>query len=1291
MPMKESSPGSMIAARGLMRLAAVALALCHAVAVAAPNDVLFEDDFDDLGQWTVASSGGNAGTDTATSNSPSRSLRLSNGPVVVTSVPIAAAVPAASLDLWVRRGVPDFSCVFGFVTCTTDPESGEDLRIQYLSSSNSWVTLTTFQGGGTAGEILTYSDELPPDALHANLRIRASMIGGQPCSTIFGFDTECDYWYVDDPVITELAPPAPPFGLGACDDFENGLGNWSGTDPDRYGINSMTSSSPTRSLYTRGGAVNVTSNTIDLSGATLVGVELWVRRGSNSFSNRPESGEDLLIQYRSPSNAWVTLQTFTGSGTEGQSYNVTEDLPSDALHSGFALRFRQLGGSGTSYDYWHIDDVCLNPITPVSYSFEESSWSGGPGEVLESSGTGLNGTVIGGAKTVDSMPALSGNPGSCRYGEFDGVNDYIEIADGSALDAATELTVAAWIKARTAPESGGLHTILSKDWNYEYHVNPSRQVYWWWNDSGGTVRELTTSATLSLNQWHHVAITYRSGSQTIYIDGDVAASSAHTGALRLNDESLYIGTDLNFFTARNFDGFIDEVYILPRALTQTQVRSLRDARHECATAAAQFTINHDNFGIHCVAETITVDVVDADAGTPLLNYNATVRLDTQTGSGTWSRLVGSGSFSDGTADDGVATYDWPLGQSQAVFQLSYPQGPSPLDIDVYQVSDPGIRDTDAEGPLAFSPSGFTLTAAPLANPPGAIVPFQAAQTAGAEFPLHITAYGQTPEDPVCGVIESYTGVPKNLKFWFTYVDPASGTRAFEIDNSPVAASQGASASQPVTFTNGQAVVLAKYKDVGRAQLLVKDDSTVNPELPTGIRGATADFVVRPFGFALSGIVGASGEVNQQAADASGLKFIAAGDPFEVTATALDVDGDPAPNYGFESIAENVRLDVELLAPLGGAAPSLTATDGFGAFSNGSADGTDFAWHEVGIIRLHPAVGDGDYLGTGDVAGTPSERIGRFVPHRFDVGLNAPMLQTACTAGEFTYQGQSFSYLVEPVISTTARSAGGAPTLNYAGPFFKLATSELENRAYVAATGTLDTAGLPGPTADPVVQETGPGTATLTFGSGSGLRFDRALQAPFQADIELSIDVLDADGVAAANPVVFGAAGGMLFNAGREVRYGRVRLATAVGSEHVNLAVPAVAEHYAGSGIGFVPNGGDTCTTGVSLSFSGFTKNLGDGDTCALDSGSPGASGVGCAAAAPPGMGFEQPPVGGDFNLLLAAPGAGKNGSLVVGASVPDWLKFDWNAATPGDEDPAGQATFGIFGGDARQIYLREVY
>ena len=709
----------------------------------------------------------------------------------------------------------------------------------------------------------------------------------------------------------------------------------------------------------------------------------------------------------------------------------------------------------------------------------------------------------------------------------------------------------------------------------------------------------------------------------------------------------------------------------------------------CVEVIPVFIVNHDNFGINCLAETITVRVEDTSAN-PLTTYQEEVTLDTQTGSGTWQLVTGSGTFVDATANDGLATYDWPLGESSAVFALSYLEGPVSVDIDVYQTSDTAIRDNDAEGNIAFSASGFTLTAAPLSNPPpGLIVPFNATQIAGTDFGIYLAAFGQTANDPVCGIIESYTG-PQNLKFWFNRVDPAGGTIAATIDSNAIGLVEATAGNQAVTFVNGQAAVTGKYKDAGSLQVFVKDDNLANPELPTGIRGATAAFVVKPANFTLTNIEDGGGNPNPAAADASGAVFVAAGDPFSVTVTARDAEGDVTPNFGQENTPETVRLTSSQVDPVAGNDPGLSPALGFGGFSAGSATGTTFTWPEVGIIRLQPSVGDSNYLSGGNVTGLASGNVGRFIPHHFATALNAPLFQTQCGAGGFTYIGQSFGFSTAPVITLTALAAGGGVTQNYTGSFFKVTNSSLQNRDYMATSGNLDLSGLPAPSADPVISDTAGGTGTLLFSSGMGIAFLRvAEEAPFDADISLSIDVIDSDAVTTlVTPVTVAS---IPFDNGRNMRFGRVRLINNIGSELINLNVPMRAEYFLDASTGFVANTDDSCTSNVTLSLGGFTDNLSPTETCVIDTGSPGASGAGCAASGPAGQHYREPPLGGDFNLFLLAPGAGYDGSVDVTADVPFWLEFDWDAGLPGLEDPTGTATFGIYDGDHKRIYTRELY
>lgn len=740
------------------------------------------------------------------------------------------------------------------------------------------------------------------------------------------------------------------------------------------------------------------------------------------------------------------------------------------------------------------------------------------------------------------------------------------------------------------------------------------------------------------------------------------------------------------------DEDINDVYVSPAG--GVYYAGKKSSVTTCAApSSATFVVIHDGYGIHCVDESVQIDVVDGNAGTPLTNYSEQITLDTQSGNGTWILLAGSGALTDATADDGVALYQWPLNESSATFALAYRQGAATIDIDVFQSSDSVIRDNDAEGVMTFSASGFSVTAAPLSNPPPVVIlPFAAPQVAAVDFPVYLTAYGQTPGDPSCGVIETYSG-SRDLQIWQNYANPVSGTITASIDGLALATSEAAAATQTVTFTNGQATVAGSYDDAGQIRIFFNDDNVADPNLPNGIRGATAPFVVRPATFTVSGIADSLGNLNPAPVDASGAGFVAAGAAFTLTVTALNADGNVTPNFGQEIAPETVTLGASLMAPAGGNNPPMNVGAGLGPFSAGQATGNSFSWPEVGIIQLIPSVGDGSYLGAGDVIGATSENVGRFYPAYFSAVQNGPAFATSCAAGSFTYIGESFTYATPPVLTVTAHEAGGGTTRNYAGAFFRIDNSTLQNRTYAAAAGSLDATGLPAPASDPVIAPLGNGVATLTFSAGSGLAFTKGAPEPaFAADITLGIDVLDADGVAvAANPVVFGTGGGIMFNAGNDMRYGRTRLHSALGSELVNLSVVMRNEYFLSAAAGFVVSSDDSCANAVTLSFSNFTDNLTAGETCVIENGAPGDSGVACTTAGPFGLRYREPPLGGDFNLYLAAPGDGNNGSLVITADVPAWLQFNWDASTLSLENPAGIATFGIYRGEDRRIYTREIY
>ena len=99
-----------------------------------------------------------------------------------------------------------------------------------------------------------------------------------------------------------------------------------------------------------------------------------------------------------------------------------------------------------------------------------------------------------------------------------------EVPDNNLLDLSDRLTISAWIYPTSLPSGGGLHTIVSKDTNYEFHLDSSGRLYWWWEESNTNWRSLTSS-TSTLNEWTFVTVRYRTnGNNTraqIYINGNV--------------------------------------------------------------------------------------------------------------------------------------------------------------------------------------------------------------------------------------------------------------------------------------------------------------------------------------------------------------------------------------------------------------------------------------------------------------------------------------------------------------------------------------------------------------------------------------------------------------------------------------------------------------------------------------------------------------------------------------------------------------------------------------------------
>jgi MSHA biogenesis protein MshQ len=235
-----------------------------------------------------------------------------------------------------------------------------------------------------------------------------------------------------------------------------------------------------------------------------------------------------------------------------------------------------------SFDLLFRNLLLTLPDPIVQYRLDEVSWDGSAGEVIDSTLNNLHGRSYSGADTDNTTPALGSTIGTCNYGVFDGSNDYVEIPDNNLLDYSNNFSVGAWIKIDSIPTSG-LKTILSKDENYEFHVNSSGQINWWWRTSIlNQVREFNSTGTITPGAWHHVVISFTTANQKIFIDGNEAGSANFVENARTNSDPIQLASDQNT-SGRYFNGDIDEVNIFDQALTSLQAKELMDSTRPCSS------------------------------------------------------------------------------------------------------------------------------------------------------------------------------------------------------------------------------------------------------------------------------------------------------------------------------------------------------------------------------------------------------------------------------------------------------------------------------------------------------------------------------------------------------------------------------------------------------------------------------------------------------------------------------------------------------------------------------------
>ena len=940
----------------------------------------------------------------------------------------------------------------------------------------------------------------------------------------------------------------------------------------------------------------------------------------------------------------------------------------------------------------------------AEYRFDEGSWSGAAGEILDTSGNLRHasrvsanvanvaaGKLCRGATftnntsnaTVDAVatPLAPGNQGAVDFWYKSNVAWNAASSDAMLLDATTTASKPFFLMKRA---TGALRFVVT--------------------DSAGLVMtaETSTAYTYAAATWHHVGISWSLKAGTnqtvmqILLDGVQVNTNTSTpyrttsSGVLVALGNLYVGDNRSSGVTpstgspNGANGTIDEVYVYAQEINATQAAADMALTRPVCGALDHFHVVHNGTIANCGGAVASVTVEAHDANHNLFSLaGTTLQLSTSTGHGTWSGLsainpvVNSGS--------GNASYTF-SNESAVILGLANPYGEA---VNINLVSGAITEHSGAasacvaqdytfgsvcDADLVFSTAScsFAFDAVEPGGAPGAHIYTKLVNTS---FTLDVLALNSSG-----GINNAYTGTAN-----VDLVDASGATCTAVTPSLTTASSLGFVAA-----------------DVGRKQLVLtypKAAANVRVRMQTGSAAPTCsadNFAIRPLQFTVT-------SPDMSNAALTGTPKAAAGSAFTLSANAGVTSG-----YSGSIPA----LDVSKVKDHNAATIVVTALTGtFSAGDGIKAQGSSFKYQDVGSLQFAAdavvdssfaavdlpndcAVGSTSNVVSGgrygcNVGSALSVKTGRWVPSHFSF---SGALAAGCSAGGFTYMGQDALGMVL-TLKAHAMGAGAASASDPVVSRYTAVSPAYPSLAAVTLAAKNDVTGI---SAARIVNPAFPAMPNALLWSAGLFQvsdtyaLSRASppDGPFEL-FKIAASVNDPDGAA-----LIGTASERE-TATTRVRHGRLRLQNAFGSEKLALAVPVQAQYWNGSY--FVNNADDSCTTVAVPAAQTLTGSATPTGVAGLYfypvTGATGKNQLASTDTVPT---LASPLVAGKSSLQFPAPL--KRGWLDVILQVPDYLLGNWGncsgqSGTAGlhDDLPCARVTFGVFGASSPILYRRENY
>lgn len=232
--------------------------------------------------------------------------------------------------------------------------------------------------------------------------------------------------------------------------------------------------------------------------------------------------------------------------------------------------FNTGGYIGTAVDY--PKPLSLLPSGLV-LNLDAANYAGTGSTLADTSSSALT-------ATLSNSPAYSTSNGG--YFTYNGSNTALLVPNNTVLDSQS-ITVETWAYPSSTGQYG---TMLEKGTqNSQYFLFLYGGTFYW-RISGLTDCTFAAASYLTANTWHHIVATATSGSQQVYINNVLRATTTTAGTISTNANGLSVGISGGYPAAGGlpWTGRIGISRVYSRVLTSTEV-------------TANWNLNRARFGL----------------------------------------------------------------------------------------------------------------------------------------------------------------------------------------------------------------------------------------------------------------------------------------------------------------------------------------------------------------------------------------------------------------------------------------------------------------------------------------------------------------------------------------------------------------------------------------------------------------------------------------------------------------------------------------------------------------------